>query len=94
MLGYNILVIVFEHKKPKGSVILKKKILSITLVAAILMSVFSVGMFSVSAAKKIEGNKVTFNMSGSSTKGLPEGTDAADYIAEKKDGHGCLVRQS
>ena len=85
LLGYNILDIVFEHKKTKGSVILKKKILSITLVAAILMSVFSVGMFSVSAAKKIVGNKVTFNMSGSSTKGLPEGTDAADYIAEKKD---------
>ena len=52
LLGYNILDIVFEHKKTKGSVILKKKILSITLVAAILMSVFSVGMFSVSAAKK------------------------------------------
>ena len=63
---------------------MKKKVLSITLVAAILVSMFSVGIFSVSAAKKIVGNKVTFNLSGSSTKGLPEGTDAADYIAEKK----------
>ena len=53
LLGYNILDIVFEHKKPKGSVILKKKILSITLVAAILLSMLTVGIFSVSAAENV-----------------------------------------
>lgn len=44
---------------------MKKKILSIVLAAAMIMSVLSIGMVSVSAAEdgKIKKNSVTFNYS-------------------------------
>ena len=86
LLGYNILGIVFEHKKPKGSVILKKKILSIVLAAAMIMSVLSIGMISVSAAEdgKIKKNRVQLNHLSSETENLPDGEELSSYIAQKK----------
>lgn len=86
LLGYNILDIVFEHKKPKGSVILKKKILSIVLAAAMIMSVLSIGMISVSAAEdgKIKKNRVQLNHLSSETENLPDGEELSSYIAQKK----------
>lgn len=65
---------------------MKRKILSFTLAIAILMSILSVGVISVSAADdgKIKKNSVTFNNTGSETEGLPAGEELSSYIAQKK----------
>ena len=65
---------------------MKKKVLSIVLAAAMIISVLLVGMVSVSAAEdgKIKKNSVTFNYSSSETEELPEGAELSEYIAQKK----------
>lgn len=73
---------------------MKKKVLSITLVAAILIGILSMGVLTVSAAEGvIKKNRVTFSQSGTDTDNLPAGTDKAAYIAGKKSAFENRVNQ-